>query len=283
MKFFLGEDVKGEKLFVVDFRRQKNFSAIPKKLAKQNDFFTLKNEVDKKFSVEEEYSKFEGRIKPVLQSMIKNRKFINGSDRVLFNRFIALLLVRGPKFRDVLFKILDPLIRSQGANILLESKEEWSKRKDQPLAWEDARRLYDEGSFEVKIDNDAYVNLEVAHWESAFRFLKNRKWSFYFSSLENHNFITSDNPAFLVHRGGGELENSQCEFFQKFDIWFPLSYDLVVISKPSVEEKCVSASLKQVASFNSMVISNSFCQVYSKDDGFYYMSPLMQLRKGGGA
>jgi hypothetical protein len=106
-EFYLNGFARDGMLWLYDRERKEFRHQPPKNTAVEKDFYAFENEKgEKDFSVEEHLSAIESKAKVAIEKL-ENRQEISPDERLYLAHFVALLMVRSPKFDRVVNEIAD--------------------------------------------------------------------------------------------------------------------------------------------------------------------------------
>jgi len=247
--YLRGFTIPSEKSLIWEY--DKNSGAItrnPKSIrniCSEYQYYSQKNEdgsTDKE-SVENSFHEIENIapeiIKKIKLSASGEKMVIDSSEIGALSFFVALLLSRGPNFRNGIEELHRQVVEKSLA-ILVDQ----DKRKG--ILPESIERLYNEG--QINIDIEPFVSLQpmIDLARQGAEVLLSKTWHF-LAPAKGMNFVTSDCPVYFQlpekfrNKGGTDIG----PFHQLTELTIPLRKDLLLLISPSVEY-----TAEQIAAIN---------------------------------
>lgn len=266
---------KDEKIFTLDFEQKKVFESHIDQAAIITDFYTVKtidNEEDD--CIEQGFlSKFEGFIN-VIDAIVETKQLprdLEGRNKLI--NYMALMYVRGPRFRQILFEIYDAFARKMNKDLTEDEnqfnafKESFQKDKgiSFPFDFQQARDMASKVNISVEIPRTYYIE-QMMKKASDLVFPLGRMTQnlFYIPFSYDYFFITADMPIIPVHNGN---------WLKDKNAWmvFPISSKCcIVLDYDRSPKVCRIVSCKQIASINGWTACNCSRMAFSQKDKFIW-------------
>ena len=156
-------------------------------------FYTIENNNDKDYTIENYLSKLESLCSPIISKLI-NKQPINQDEKKSLSVFIAVLQNRTPKAVKTVNQIMRPMLNMAKQNILNKEKERLiQKGRERKLNNDLMSHILDNFSFELTKNGEwgllMNTALEMANLYSQM------EWHLIYT--ENSSFITTDNPVLI--------------------------------------------------------------------------------------
>jgi hypothetical protein len=282
LRGFTAHRKKGKpRLCVFDRQSGTSFEAALDKIGAERDFNRVEIEGHPPDALEAALARFEGHLAPALVRTIAAGEFQSAEDRAYVLNLVGLLILRNPRWREVMRKIQEDGFKL-AMNASLSTKERWERLEKEAidaghipsepkLGYDDARKLFHPDNYEIDIATDRHIEMEFKLFDTILPYLWDRRWWFIRASQSSGGFVTSDHPATLIWsdpavRGGP----SPGLGMRRTQLIFPLSNRLALIGAFEIEEKAGEAPEELVEQINGTTILNTTRQVYARDTNFRY-------------
>ena len=210
--------------------------------------------------------------------IIEELRVDNSTSKIIINEeelghlsfFLALLLTRGPAFRNGINKV-NVLMLQKALTILYKN----GKLPEPP---EILKNLIDQNGLinVIKTEISSEVSIEpiIAMAEQVSRAMLDKIWTFYVP-FNSNSFVVSDNPV-SFRLASGDTKQSIGPAHPNAEITIPLRKDLAVIIGPSTEvhlkkihkyqNMCFQADESQISAINTRTIASALQFVYSSQN-----------------
>jgi hypothetical protein len=268
---------------VFDLFSRKQFSSNTNDIAFSLDFNRIEVDGARPDFVEAELGKWEGQISRSIKDIVSSRSLSDPRHLEDVVLLASMLSIRTPRFRQIVKKTQIDIYKLT-VEYLLSSRDRWeeaariaSARQSSGLNneahYEDVRRLYDRGSFEIdaEIQTGYYVQKEFSILPKISELMMQRNWGLLYAPPETGGFITSDHPLVVTwtkplssHYGPGlGLRNTS--------VIMPLSPSLTLVGRFESVPRFETLGPGQVARLNGRAAYHAERQVFARDMNFYYV------------
>lgn len=175
-------------------------------IAAEKDFYTFTDPRtgEKNDILEKAFSKLEGLVAPILEDVILANEFkLEDEQRVHLSEFLALLHLRGRKYRETAKRFYEEFVKEQMANIAANreclaqnAKEAGLELDDEEL--EAIREMAEQKRYLVDFKDEDYFILQIVElYPDLAELVFCKRWIVLETCCERP-FITSDNPVALM-------------------------------------------------------------------------------------
>lgn len=250
---------KDGRLWVTDFSLKKQGVATPGKIGWLRDFYRLSDPAPDPVFIENQFSKLETAIAPVLKILDSERRAPRPDELDSLIEFMAVQWVRVPAYRPFAFRTMDSVVRKKLAEEL-HSPETWlaSLRAqgispDAPgVDYEGAKAYFESPNFGIEAETDWYIDRAFRDAQGILPLLRQRHWGSCIS--ENGRFIASDNPVCL---DGARAE--MVGFKNAAIVVYPVSRHVALAG--TLRRASHPSTLNYIAQINTMMMLTADTQV----------------------
>jgi Protein of unknown function (DUF4238) len=292
LKLFSVSHKKIPQLTVFDRERKKMFKAGIDNVAAQRDFNAIDVEGMDADAFEKSMSAFEGELAEALQRIVSTRSLANQEDRAYLLNLVGLTAMRNPRLRETMRAGHEQAARMMMDQVLAtKERYEHQMRKikeagrlpeKNKVSYEEMKRFFEGGQYEVTLDNTFQVGQEMRVFDKILPLIFQRGWILLRAPEHSAGFITSDHPFCLFwsdpkQRGGFYPPGLG---LRGTEITFTISPRLALVGAFEFKNDEVDVSEDSVAGINGGVIALAEAQVYARDQNFHYaMQPDEPLQK----
>lgn len=291
LKEFALAPSKKSKLFVFDMKKNIWFQTTPLNVGAVRDFNRVKLKDLPPDAVEKLLSTYEAKFAHLLENMRNTFTMPCGDDFDTLMAFIALIAIRNPlaranhnKFQtEVITRIMDLEMASKDryeATVKL-MKEKGVQLSGPEIPYEEIKRFYDEGEYEIKIENTLNVVTEMKTFPTIAGLLAKRKWTLVVAGKTAGYFLCCDHPVSLswtepklqggFYPPGFALPSTE--------VVFPVTKKMALIGTFEGDDRRATINAATVASINSRIILNCDYQIYAPHPEFYFLAGDNQIHK----
>jgi hypothetical protein len=291
--YLRGFSVKGKKhwqVTVANIKSGEFFETNTKNVGGERDFNRIEVPDHKTDALETAYSKFETSVAPAIRRVVESRKF-EGDDRIAILNLMALLAVRGPHMREHWRQANENLMK-RVMDVALATKERWEGQMRQmkeagrevkeDITYDQIKDFHERGEYDVNMNREWFIALELKMFESVLMTLVNRKWVLYVVDPTVGVFVTCDRPVALYNKEPEKMpkmiRDSPGFGMRGTQILFPLTAQLALVGDfEDVEDGTQEAKLPLVAMANLRMIERAMSQVYTIKRTFPYVGPPFRI------
>ena len=277
---------KKDKFWVIDKLNETVRRSTPQNEAHKRYLYKVKVEKgDDEFAIEKSFSKFENDAIPVLKEIDEKHSIPCGEQYDLLINYLALQIVRTPKFRDDLEKMLSNFYNQVGKlclQMILQSKEYFDNYIDEMIRHKpylckeqfNYGRLCDvvkNRNIKAVIDNNYHVENSLKTINVLLPCLGNRNWCV-LSPMDNRQyFIASDNPVVLIWSNHRNFNSPLGYGLRGTDVIFPINKKIAILGRFEPQPIQVLLDFQNVAKLNNYIANSSVRYLYSceKEPTFY--------------
>lgn len=269
------------------------FEVNPKKIGKKRDFNRVEIPGHKPDALESNLSKFESEVAQSIRNVSASPKF-EGDDRRNILNLIALLAVRSPQMREHIRQMSERMMKKM-LGLSLASKERWEEQEaamiaagkgpapgEPQITYEDMKEYYEKDEYEITLNREYHIGLELQLHDSVLRMLAIRKWQMYVIEKEDDGcFVTTDRPVVLTYNDPEKVpllfRDSPGFGLPDTEVLFPLTKNLSLIGSFEGDDNVVTTRMPLVASANLRMIQWAYAQFYTEKRVIPYIGPDMRL------
>lgn len=262
---------KNGRLWVTDFKRQKQWPGNPENAGHRRDFYRLSDDIPKDpVAFEKLFSRIEDAFAPIFKALDRRPRGPYLDEWESLFMYIAVQWMRVPAFRPMLLRIADGIHR-RFIGEALKTRESWAAwlkkcdiAPDAPGADYDSMVKFErEHNYTISAEPEWYLYRGVKAIEGVAGTLADRNWRACISL--KGGFIGSDNPV-VMDGPKGELVG-----FKNADIvLFPASRHVLLFGT-NCRAKRMQATYRRVAAVNTFMMMTADEQVYSHEPDFYWL------------
>jgi hypothetical protein len=274
------QNAKG-RLHVLDYLRRKTYFTTPEKASRERDFYRIyKPGVDGNI-VEKDFARLESETIPILQKVVRQKRFESPADLGTVLSFVSLTHLRGKRAIDSATETSRRTMRKK----LREgevTKEQWNSLRDYEIRagvdpnliphFEEAQRRVIEKNWLPK--GPEWIKPALAgltQYEFAQMLVSNRIWSLAIADTRNGGFVTSDTPLQWGNRMPWEFVYSAQQITDPGTVLtFPLSWEVALITRED-KHGSYKAVDEVVAWVNTRTLFGSMGLTYSESPDFLLM------------
>ncbi|MBR0868668.1 hypothetical protein ACVIW2_000084 [Bradyrhizobium huanghuaihaiense] len=267
-------------LYVVDRPRKKFFRVPTNKVGGEQHFNLVTIPGINPFGMEEALSDLESKVAPVLEQVKGRHSLGDENDRNAILNLVAAVTLRNPKQREAIGEMYNEVAQAQFAQGLA-TKEGYEPflatmkaEGRQALPYEEMREMFAKQPelFKVTPSHNFHIMVEASLHEHLVQLYEGRRWQVIVAGEDTGGFVTSDHPVCLRWADVEDHGDLSPGFaVPGTEVIFPLSPRLALRGRFDGEENLVQLSKDEVATINSLLISNAHNQVYARDALFSYM------------
>jgi len=285
--FTFAESWNGE-LWVIDQIKAEIRPSTPHKEAHQRHLYKVEvlnggNE----FGVERALSDFESLSIPVLKDIGKTKCIPTGEKYNLLINFIALQIVRTPKFRKNTEKIYSNIYNQLGKTtlkLLTQSKEYFDSYLDDLMArkphldrdkfdYAMIKEYIDKIEIEADIDRNYHVQHSLNSMDNILPLLGDRNWCVATPENQHSYFITSDNPIALTWFESKNYEKPIGFGLKGTTVIFAINKSVVILGRFELPCNNLIFNEKKVAQINTCIANASDRFLYSCEKSVNWLKP----------
>jgi hypothetical protein len=265
LKGFTVLDKKNSELFCVDLKDQKTFPAIPKGVAVEGHFNTIRSTECPPDALEDALARFEGEAAKAIDDLKRNHVF-EGLNKTYALNLIALLAVRIPSKR----RNWDYILSYMG-NMMLEfaaAQPIGTKVNGVEITqgFKDAMAKKDDLQISVR---DKPFEAEFKTVDFLIPMLLERKWSLV-SAPDDLEFITCDNPVALLWKNPPKNKRSPGFGLCETQVFFTLSKKIALIGDFDGKNEKIIATKEIVSGINSNILLSADRFIYTPKQTFWF-------------
>jgi len=263
------------------------FETNPRNVGGVRDFNRIEIPGFKPDALEGMLANFEGEVATAIRNVEVSRKFEGDDSNAILN-LAALLAVRSPQMRESIRQFEERILK-QVLGLSLATKERWENQLRQmkeagievkdSLSYEDMKKFHDEGAYNIRLNREHHIKLEMATHDTVLRTMVVRKWRLCVAAPEAGCFVTSDRPVVLTWDKPNEipaiLRNSPGFGMPDTEVLFPLTQHMALVGAFDGKEGTEEVSSILIAAANAKMIGHAFEQIYTAKRTFPYVGPNM--------
>ena len=247
LRGFTKGNSKKSKLSVIDLKEERKFETTPRNVGGLRDFNRIEIEGVDQNQVENDLSKFEGKVASALKKLNNTGDF-SGDTKVAIIKLIALLAIRSPEQRESMRKS-EAEVAEKLMGLSLSSKKLWASQVEklsqepdcpEPVTFKEAREFYDSKEYRIEMPREMHIQNEFEQIKVALPCLFERNWVLVQSTKETGPFITTDKPVSLTwnepEKVSALLRSSPGIGLGGTQIYFPVSKNYALIGKFGQED-----------------------------------------------
>ncbi|MBN1796755.1 MAG: DUF4238 domain-containing protein [Sedimentisphaerales bacterium] len=280
-KEYLRRFSQNEKIWVLDFETKKQNNPHIQEAAIIKDFYTVKTICSQKDDlIEQQFlSDIERKCDPAIDEVINNHTFSKGDTWALLAKYIALMYVRGPLFRQIILETFEQFY-SKTFDELLENEEMYYDVmnrliKKEPdisiLPFEEMKKIKDEFEISPDIPRTFYVVQMMNFAANMVHIIHNMTPNlFCVRKYLDTKFITGDVPVIPIPR---QATNDSMWIWinnPDADLYFPISSHCCLVLNYDSLRKCNTISPERIAWINHLIACNCTRIVLSEEKSFYW-------------
>jgi hypothetical protein len=283
LKGFSKGGSKKSKLTVIDLEKGKEFQTSPRNIGGIRDFNRIDAEGIAPDYLENELSHFEGQAARALKTLSETKVF-EGETREIILNLIALFAVRSPERRSHFAKFETQIIE-RIMDLSLATKERWESQMEQmrksgkqvkdSVSYEDIKKFHESKAYTIEVAREHHIHLELKLHKSVLDCLAARNWILLETTEETGTFVTSDNPVDLNWKDPEKIpplyRQSPGFGLKGTRVYFPVSKNISLIGEFEGNEGMFHADIDLIATLNSRLILNSYRQIYSENNRFFFI------------
>lgn len=293
LRGFLPKGEKSSKIAVLDVKRKKYFETGTRNIGGVKDFNRIKVEGLVPDSLENSLSSFEGQVATALRGIENDKNLDNKTTYGVIMNLIALVGIRHPAMRDHITDF-HAQISKKLMGINLASKEQWEDtlqkvREDgvdigEDISYEKMKEFFERGEYNIRVANEAHIDLEFQGIDAVLPFLFNRGWTLIVASQDTGSFVTCDRPVSLMWQYPEKLP-PMMRYNPGFgmkgtEVVFPISQDMALIGAFEVEHQVISGDRQFVAAMNGRIMAFATSQVYAPNLSFVFLDNTGKVEDG---
>jgi len=178
-------------------------------------------------------------------------------------------------------------VMKQVLGLTLATKERWESQMRQmkeagyevndSLSYEDMRKFHEKDEYEINLNREHYIGLEVAGHDTVLHALSVRKWRLCVTTREKGCFVTADRPVALTWNRPDVIpplmRDSPGFGMADTEVLFPLTQNLALVGAFEGEDKTEEADTFFGAAANMRMVGFAFGYVYTPRRVFPYVGP----------
>lgn len=279
--FARGQGKKAQ-VFVTDLEGRKTFSSVTKGIGSRRDFNRVDLEGYDQNFLEQITAGFEGDVATALRSIETGASFEDRKVRGTILAFIALLIVRNPRFRGQMKDAIEQVLRRM-AKLSVATPETWknvvedaSKARgimdSDPPSFEEMKAFVDGDEYTVNLSQTWQSGMELKSLNPVLQLLHRRRWVLYTADATAGDFITCDHPACLYWTDPKVAAAGMPPglVMPETQLLFPLSRRRCLVGSFDGVDANITANFFAVCAANSAVVRFAQRQIYSFDDSFFF-------------
>lgn len=268
---------KNDRLWVIDQKNVKVRPSTPQNEAHQRYLYRV--DVEKggdEFGIEKGFSEFENEAIPILKEISEKKAIPIGEKYDYLISYIALQIVRTPKYRDVFVKNLSNMYSQMGKltiQFLFQSKERFNQYVEELINrkphlnkddfnYEKLLKETKNIDFEADINQNYHIKHALKMSDTLLPHLGNRSWCILLPQESNQYFITSDHPVELTWSDSNHNNRPIGYGLQHTDVIFPVNKSVTILGRFESQPPKVELSFKKVAQINSIIANASTRYLY---------------------
>jgi hypothetical protein len=237
-----------------------------------------------------QWQPWESEIGPALTRIAEAKSLDNEDDRAWLLNLIGLLLVRNPRFREMMRSLSEGVSR-RIMDAALSSRALWESQVKQAKAagalpqnadmdYDKIKQSYKPEAYKLVVANEAHLANEMQAFEHALPALFARNWRLVEAPADSPGFVTSDHPVSLTSAEplpGGQSPGLRTP---RSRVFFPITPKLAIVGTIDPQSgETTTLTEDEVAAANADTILNAQRQVYTKTGDFRYrIDPAQPLR-----
>lgn len=267
------------RLFVVDAKEHRAFSANPKNVAVERDFHAVDVEGLPSDTFESNLAGFEDELDKALRRIVAARSITKDeNDRAYLLNFICLLAIKNPGLGENV-----RVAQAHTARIIMDlvtaSPEQYEANVrrakqdgDLNVDYQTMRQFVESGEYRIETQPSMHLQMEKQNFDKILPLIFTRKWMLFKAPTSSTGFVTSDHPASLMwadpaKRGGFWPPGLG---LARTQLLFPISKELAAVGAFEIDEGDADADELFIAQINGTVITHAVRQVYARDSDFIY-------------
>lgn len=262
---------KDGRLWVTDFKRQKQWPSSPENVGHRRDFYRVSDPAfGDPVAFEKVFSRIEDALAPVFKALDKQPRGPYRHEWESLFTYIAVQWMRVPAFRPMLLRIADGIHRRFFAEALKtpQSWAAWLKKlgisADAPGADYDKTVEFERGhQYTLSAEPEWFLYRGFKAIENVVSSLTARYWMASVSS--SGSFIGSDNPIAMDGPKGQDVGFKSAEV-----VVFPVSRH-VLVHGTNCRVKAMTTTRKRIAAHNTFAMLTADEQVYSHVPDFCWL------------
>lgn len=263
LSFFTGRGKKRQ-VWVFDKRIKKKYKTNTSKIARENNFYTLEEDIEDPLIFEKYLSEIESKSKKVLESIIQTNIFPRDqANAEVLLYFLALTTSRLPQKKDKINDFTEKVVKLTGSLI---------KEKNPDL--KDAIDLLEQGKIKAVTSQSKLVDLYLKSTKTIFNLNLQRNWQLIINETQ-HDFVTTDSPVCLIW-DKPELRRgvySPGYADKKSVIYFPISPKHCLVGHfTNFRKEIFFRNDRMTLALNSILIFHSYRYIFSKNSDCYYIT-----------
>jgi hypothetical protein len=261
---------KDGRLWVTDFKRNKQWATTPPNAGHRRDFYRVSSPEIDPVIVEKLYSKFEDAIAPILKALDEELRDPTKQELEGICAFMAIQWTRVPAFRPTMLSIAHKTHRTTMEKAL-KSPASWKKvlkKLNEPLDRPEAdyykmREFVESEQYSLSAGPEWYVQQALEGAQMIVPSLLKRHWQV--SISKKGSFIASDNPVALDGEKGQKIG-----FANAGVVIFPVSRHVVLHGTIS-RMRSIHLTEMLIARLNTMMMLHAQEQVFSSKPDFCWL------------
>jgi Protein of unknown function (DUF4238) len=258
------------RLWVTDFKRQRQWPTSPTNAGHRRDFYRVSDEQMDPTGAEKLFSKIEDAVAPILKSLDEELREPREGELDHLILFMAIQWVRVPAFRPTILAIADSFHRSKISESL-KSRESWARMlreagispEDPAAEYERVREFERSRKYSLSAETEWYLMRGLQGVETIVARLRDRHWGACIS--RSGSFIGSDNPVAM-----DGPKNRKIGFKNAEIVTYPVSRH-VLLYGTNVAVRAPFVNQKFIARQNTFAMLSADEQIYSAVPDFCWL------------
>lgn len=280
LKGFTNGGSKKSKLEVIDVRKKKNFTTIPRNIGGIRDFNRIDADGLDPNVLEKSLAAFEGEVATALKKFDTGCDF-DGEVKELILNLIAMFASRSPERREHMRSFQAQVIERM-MKLSIATKERWesqitqlkeSDRELNDVSYEDIKTFVEGKQYTIDVAREHHIRMESVAIEAILPCLAGRNWMVIKSTEETGPFITSDHPVNLSWKEPDSIppfyRNSPGFGLKDTQVCFPVSQSIALIGEFDGAEGIYEGTKDLVAALNTKMLYFVHKQLYAPKLNFY--------------
>ena len=284
---------KGKKFWYTNaaaLQAQNWFQPNVKNIGAEKDFLRIDIEGHAPDALEKAMAGFDDQGAIAIRNISESRKF-EGDDRIMVLNLIALFAVRSPQMREN-WRQFQERIMKMTMELTLATKERWERKTNEMKAagidgmdevtYEQMKTFFDKGEYDIHMNREWFIKLEVQSFEAVLRTLLDRKWRLYVAEDGKGPFVTSDRPVVLTwnhpEKIPAMMQKSPGHGMTDTEVYFPLNHHMALVGTfEDGKQGTHPAETPMIAVANTRMIEHAFEQLYTMKKAFPYFGPPFKM------